>query len=575
MNPVFLREMREAIRQEGKGDSWNLGYLVCAVLLLGAISTAISLGYYHVSAPVGMYYLLAFIETIFVTRGSNAAFSLALERAQNTFESLFLTPLTPARYLRGQLLYNASIVVRRIGQMLPFFGLVYLLGGFSLGPFLGFQLLLIAYSLMSNAALFALSDGVVTADWVSQQLKRSSGRKRIANMNPSVMFAMMIFPFLSSLITTGGQGGNVWSFIIGQTGMSQSGSVNFLRAAAAVHPFFALVLWGDIRLFGFPVPVWLYCLIIWGLMGQASFFTFVYQLTMRRFRYNIGLRLGRWLLFCGMQILIAAVGWEQPVIAMALSLVHMTVYALFRFSIPQRVPVQTEGDSWQRLPRRDLFVNRAGNLFPYFIATMLPAVGVQFLFASRIPLHGIRTALLYIDAEILLCVAAVLLGGQIFQIRSAIAALKKAHTPPSPGFPILNQDEKAGKARPMNPVLGVVLVLWIVPLPIMAIADSLSATPFAHHGLLVKQGLGPILYYNPIRFVFELVSINTGRVYQNLGLILANRSVIVNSRHDYYLTSLAVAALAAVLALYFSTRWSRRYRRALHDWGEQNFGRHT
>lgn len=582
LNPIFLREMREAMRAEARTDPWRIKLLVLLTLVAALIYGCASAGLYHISAPVAAFYVLALAESIYITRPVDPTTLVARERQQNTFEPLLLTPLTPGRYLAGHLQFQLAAALRRAAVMLPLFGAVYVLGGFSLGQFLAYQALLMSYLLGINTTLMAVANAqpVLTEGAMAAMTSRKGGKRQgaAANLNPVTLLAYCLLP----LVIFGGNmavhGSLLQALTLAGT-PDASPTWDLIKSFALVHPFLTLLLWGDVLVFGHPVPVWIVTALFWVAVAQASALTFAHQIMIRKFRPDAGYRLGRFVLFCVTLVLIAALAWRVPHFGSAACAAVSVFYLLLRFSNPMGVPLR-DPERWQILPRGDLFVHRAGNLLPFLATLVLPAIAVQVLLVERAALPGLGRAVALLLAEAVLTAAALLLGGLLVRMRKLArdaSAASPAGTDPRPDQsampsptapPPVREEREKTAASPSNPVAGAAFAFWLLPLVPLPFEPLLRPTPAGGLVTAAIHATDPLLLLNPLRFGYLLISRNAELLMESKPLDVTTPPAPGAARLglplSYYEASLAAGAVVVgvllILYLFASRRLSRASR---------------
>jgi hypothetical protein len=243
----------------------------------------------------------------------------------------------------------------------------------------------------------------------------------------------------------------------------------------------------------------------------------------------------------------------------------LLMYIMVRLLKPGVVPV-TPQDRWQLFPRGDLFVNRAGNMFPHFVLVAAGAWAVQSamsVFPGLAPGHA-RMALL-LNAEFFLIAAAIILGGQALAMRREIREMNEDHVPAPP--PADGQSAEAAKPAPSAAGSALVrwaIAAWLLPVAPVILEPALRATPVHDIAKALVRILQPLLYANPFWFGFRLVSRNANRMTANLPLDCSGKPLVTvgGVSLDEYRVSLMVAGFLAVAAMLAFRVMARKYARA-------------
>ncbi|MCO5167019.1 MAG: ABC transporter permease [Planctomycetes bacterium] len=252
MNPVAWKDLLTYARglQQGSAGVRFVGTtVVLGAPLLAYAWCVVSLpGGWGRAAPA-VFLVVAGIMALFgLSVAVPAATAFALERDRETLEGLVVSPLGPWQLVLGKLQAAVTIGAITHAALLPLLAVAYVLGGGDLAFVPAWLLLLLATNV--SFAAFCLVAGARRLDapsklgWVRAQstqaqmaLQGTLGVGVLLALVP--IYAVLLLPFAAA------QGAPVGPI---------------LDAAApfgALHPLVALAVWGEARVLGAPVPVWL------------------------------------------------------------------------------------------------------------------------------------------------------------------------------------------------------------------------------------------------------------------------------------------------------------------------------
>ena len=622
--------MRDAMRGEAKADPWRIRMLIISSIAGGAAYWAAGEGYLTPTAPVAAFYVIALVQSAMVLRPAEPAGAISRERQSNTFEPLFLTPLSPSRYLAGHLLYQLAVGVRRMAVSWPLFAAIYVLGGFRLGPFLGYQALLLAYGVPVNIAMMAMANAAAGAAAAAEATRggggaagsgagpgaapstgaagvqgalarrlaaRKAGVNMLANLNPVALplyfgFAMLAIGFGTVVNGTG---------LPTLTALGTPGApprLDALKALSALHPFAALGLWGDILLFGFPVPVWAWCLAVWAVAAGSGWLVFTHQLTLRRFRPAPGFRVAQFVVAAGLALAPAAVLWRVPAMGSAVVFALTGLFALGRFLVPGATPVK-DGERFSALPTRDILVHRSGNMLPMLVVCLAPAWLAQWALVQRAAWPGFGDTILMGNAMFALCVIQTLALGLAWRAgeegrrlrgeakldrlaadaRAAEAAGGTAATAADVQADLAAAKPGAKPARPpaaVQPVgksaapAALMAALWTFPLLISSAEPLASGTAGAKAAEIVAKVCEPLLLLSPLRYGYLAIKqtdhsgFPDSTTFTRTGPPALPTLAPGFAAPDAFESAVALAAVSAVVALIVhaaAAAWLARTRR--------------
>ncbi|MBI3723045.1 hypothetical protein HY251_03685 [bacterium] len=234
-------------------NGWRAG-IGTAILLAPLLGFAAFLVYvpgpWRFSGNVVVLAVAAFFSAFGFTVAMPAATALALERDRDTLASLVVSPARPHELILGKLLAVLGNGIALKAIALPALALAYAFGGREAG-FIPRYLLVLAATDLSFAS-FAL---MVSAKPLRQQRVGAVNLKLGVTQAQLALQRSVGLAVFSSIFTVYGA-----LFIVPlslQYGKPIGREVEMVSAAAAVHPLFALVAWGDSPIFGRGVPVWI------------------------------------------------------------------------------------------------------------------------------------------------------------------------------------------------------------------------------------------------------------------------------------------------------------------------------
>ncbi len=252
MNPILWKDLltyARGLQQNGGGLRYIGTTLLLGLPLLAWAWCVVTLpGSWGQAAPL-VFMLIAGLMALFgLSVAVPAATAFALERDRETLEGLVVSPLTAWQLVLGKL--AAAVVVGAVTHavMLPLLAMAYVLGGGDLA-FVPAWLLLLLCTDVSFAA-FCLVVGARRLDapsklgWVRAQSTQSQ----------MALQGTLGFGVLLSL-------GPIYATLLLPVAAAQGVALGPLLETAAplgsLHPLIALVVWGEARVLGVGVPVWL------------------------------------------------------------------------------------------------------------------------------------------------------------------------------------------------------------------------------------------------------------------------------------------------------------------------------
>jgi hypothetical protein len=236
-------------------SSWK-GAVSAAVLLAPLIALA-ALSVYapgpwryagHVAAlATGAFFsALAFLVAVLP-----AATALALERDRDTLQGLVVSPATPRDLVLGKLAAALGSALAAKAVALPAFAIVYALGGIEAG-FIPRYLAVLASADVSFAsfALYASARPLRGSRLGTQGLARIgiSQAQLAVQRSVGAVVLLSLVPIYATLFAVP---------LALQRGVALGHVLDTFASLGALHPLFALIAWGDARVFGVAVPVWL------------------------------------------------------------------------------------------------------------------------------------------------------------------------------------------------------------------------------------------------------------------------------------------------------------------------------
>lgn len=252
MNPVLWKDLlthARNLQQNGAGLRHVGTTLVLGVPLLAYAWCVVTLpGPWGQAAPLVFMAIAALMALFGLSVAVPAATAFALERDRETLEGLIVSPLGPWQLVLGKL--GAAVVVGAVTHAvtLPLLAMAYVLGGGDLA-FVPAWLVLLTSSNISFAA-FCLVVG-------ARRLEAPSKLGWVRAQSTQSQMALQGTVGLGVLLTLG----PVYATLLLPLAAAQGVVLGPLLEAAAplgaLHPLLALVVWGDARVLGVTLPVWL------------------------------------------------------------------------------------------------------------------------------------------------------------------------------------------------------------------------------------------------------------------------------------------------------------------------------
>ncbi len=180
-----------------------------------------------------------------------AATSLALERDRDTLQGLVVSPARPRDLILGKLLAALGSALATKAVALPALAFAYVLGGIEAG-FIPRYLAVLACADLSFAsfALFASARPLKIARFGAGAMARLgvSQAQLAVQRSVGIVVLLSLVPIYSALFAVP---------LALQHGLELARVLDDFASLGALHPLFALLAWGDARIFGAHVPVWL------------------------------------------------------------------------------------------------------------------------------------------------------------------------------------------------------------------------------------------------------------------------------------------------------------------------------
>ncbi|RMG14721.1 MAG: hypothetical protein D6731_09855 [Planctomycetota bacterium] len=177
-----------------------------------------------------------------------AVTAFAAERDRGTFEGLVVSPLSPARLVLGKYLVALARAALARLTLLPPLAAVLALGGEDPGFLIRYWVLLSAADASLAAAVLALGARERRAKKQPTWLKAHTTQTQlVAQASGAAVVVFLLLPLYALLILVP---------LVLQGGGVGVGLLETVAPLAVVHPLAALVCWGDLDVFGTPVPVW-------------------------------------------------------------------------------------------------------------------------------------------------------------------------------------------------------------------------------------------------------------------------------------------------------------------------------
>lgn len=574
-NPILIRELWGLARAESRtGTPIFMGYLIISIIFLGLLYWLGDSKMLHVMVPEALFCFFAATQAISIARPDavTAGSIIQGERDQNTIHSLMVSPLSATKYANGLLGLAAYRFLTRTLPFLPFYAVVFLMGGFTLKLFAFFQVGLLIHRLAFECLALSMAVTVFSPEAMELRMKRLSqkgvGTVRIPNASQIAQFQPLtaIIGIIAMLV--------LWLSVM--IPGAQPGAVTAARQMwqfiAALHPLASIAFIGGVDLFGFRIPVSVYVFSVWIVFGLLWYATFVYHFTLRRFRWNASLRLARMATLLFVSALAAGFTWAQPAVGAVLIMSFLAI-ALTRtaFRVPLMPMLQPE--KWGLLPGRQMLVHRAGTLPGYTLAVAGLCMGIQGLLAWHSGSLHLAMAVATLNAMLLLAGLSLILAELIRLMHLEIKAMLRPPVTPEEAAAAVAEavargkkpEDKAGQPR-ANYFYNLAFMFWLVPVPVLVLAPALASTPAAPYAKVARMVIEPLLYLNPAAFAIRYFQMQApGQnpefttdygppVLPQFGIPL-----------DFFRLSLIAWAIVLVMLVAVYRRKARRYQRTWEE----------
>ncbi|MDC3378867.1 hypothetical protein OAX78_01110, partial [Planctomycetota bacterium] len=250
LNPVAWKDLLTFAKGQNRSPTPRvMGVLAAVGLLIYAwAAMAFPGGWRFATRPVFLV-VVAVLALFHFAVAVPAATALALERDRDTLDGLIVSPLSPWRLVVGKWLAAIGLGAVSKAALLPALGIAYVLGGVDLGFIPAFLALVVAAD--GSFAAFALLVGArhLEAPRVTGWLRPQVNQTQLA-LQQSLGLAVLtsLVPIYATLVL----------IPIGlQQGFDLAQAFDMAAPLGALHPLIALLLWGDVNLFGLRLPVWL------------------------------------------------------------------------------------------------------------------------------------------------------------------------------------------------------------------------------------------------------------------------------------------------------------------------------
>lgn len=312
--------------------------LLAPLLALAALSVYAP-GPWRYSGHVAALATGAFFSALaFLVAVLPAATALALERDRDTLQGLVVSPATPRDLVLGKLAAALGSALAAKAIALPAFAIVYALGGIEAG-FIPRYLAVLASADVSFAsfALYASARPLRSTRLGAPGLARIgiSQAQLAVQRSVGAVVLLSLIPIYATLFAVP---------LALQRGIALGHTLDAFASLGALHPLFALIAWGDARVFGVAVPVWLLA-VAFHLVLAFPFLTGAAEAQRAAFApRGRAARAGFALLFLFVTAVATGAAWDAPAtvrpligttIAAALLVVGATAFAQ---APPPRVP---------------------------------------------------------------------------------------------------------------------------------------------------------------------------------------------------------------------------------------------
>lgn len=196
-------------------------------------------------ATAGIFSALTFLVAV------PAATSLALERDRDTLQGLVISPAQPLDLILGKLIAALAAALAAKAIALPALAFAFVLGGLEAGFIPRYLAVLVAADVsFASFALFASARPLRIARLGAPGMVRLgvSQAQLAVQRSVGVVVLLSLIPIYTALFAVP---------LALQHGLALGKILDAGAAFGAVHPLFTLVAWGDARIFGVAVPLWL------------------------------------------------------------------------------------------------------------------------------------------------------------------------------------------------------------------------------------------------------------------------------------------------------------------------------
>jgi len=258
-------------------------------------------------ATAALFSALAFVVAV------PAATSLALERDRDTLPSLVVSPARPNDLIFGKLLAALATALATKAVALPALAFAYALGGIDAGFIPRYLAVLAAADLsFGSFALYASARPLRIGRLGAAGLGRLgvSQAQLAAQRSVGVVVLMSLVPIYSTLLAVP---------LALQHGVHLGRDIEAFAPLGALHPLLALVAWGEARIYGVSVPVWVLAISFHVLLAVPLVASAAEAQRAAFAPRGRAPRLGFLLLFAFVALVATGGAWEAPDVVHALA----------------------------------------------------------------------------------------------------------------------------------------------------------------------------------------------------------------------------------------------------------------
>lgn len=252
MNPVAWKDLltyARGLQQASAGVRFVGTTLMLTVPLLVYAWCVVSVpGPWGQAAPAVFLVVAALMALFGLSVAVPAATAFALERDRETLEGLIVSPLSAWQLVLGKLAAAVTVGVITHVVMLPLLAMTYVLGGGDLAFVPAWLLLLVATDVSFASFCLVVGARRIDAPGKLGWMRAQSTQSQMA-LQGTLGFGVLLSlgPIYATLLLP----------IAAAQGVQLGPLLDTIAPVGALHPLVALVVWGDARVLGLTVPVWL------------------------------------------------------------------------------------------------------------------------------------------------------------------------------------------------------------------------------------------------------------------------------------------------------------------------------